>query len=169
MKWKKENKAKVDGGDGHDESPEPPNIWSEDNLSWKNIFGLLSDWTKKWMEIMRATRNKSVVACCNCWWSDFSVFQKFALQCGDVLRTKNCTENKTWKFLGEFQFYGLLLLLSLLTIQMWFSDMFTLYHKTQTSWIVGCFLWFETWFKYPEISKTCVTHFLLGLSVFILI
>jgi len=26
MKWKKENKAKVEGGDGLDESPEPPNI-----------------------------------------------------------------------------------------------------------------------------------------------
>ena len=26
MKWKKENKAKVEGGEGGDESPEPPNM-----------------------------------------------------------------------------------------------------------------------------------------------
>ena len=26
MKWKKENKAKVEAGEGGDESPEPPNM-----------------------------------------------------------------------------------------------------------------------------------------------
>ena len=29
MKWKKENKSKVEGGEGLDESPEPPTQWSE--------------------------------------------------------------------------------------------------------------------------------------------
>ena len=32
MKWKKENKSKVEGGEGLDESPEPPTQWSEVTL-----------------------------------------------------------------------------------------------------------------------------------------
>ena len=33
MKWKKENKSKVEGGEGLDESPEPPSQWSEVTFS----------------------------------------------------------------------------------------------------------------------------------------
>ena len=37
MKWKKENKSKVEGGEGLDESPEPPSQWSEVTLFLKII------------------------------------------------------------------------------------------------------------------------------------
>ena len=47
MKWKKENKAKVEGGEGGDESPEPPNMWSEANISWTNVLGTLADWSPR--------------------------------------------------------------------------------------------------------------------------
>ena len=36
MKWKKENKSKVEGGEGLDESPEPPSQWSEVTLFLKD-------------------------------------------------------------------------------------------------------------------------------------
>ena len=46
MKWKKENKTKVEAGEDGEGSPEPPNMWSEADISWTNVLGSLTDWEK---------------------------------------------------------------------------------------------------------------------------